>query len=134
MAKLFAYYYIVGVLVLGAAWCATAEKPIWLKSNYEDELNDVENGDDSSLFNLEKRPSWVVGRDLSYDAYRSGGGGDDFNLEKRLSWVVPGKRIIEFKKDLDDQLSLIEKYEKSLRDIRNALLIQKSKEAKRPKF
>ncbi|RNA02353.1 hypothetical protein BpHYR1_053692, partial [Brachionus plicatilis] len=59
---------------------------------------------------IDKRPSWVVGRDVEKDNY---------------------KRIIEFKKDLEDQLDFIEKYENNLDEIKQILLQQKLKQ-KRP--
>lgn len=59
---------------------------------------------------IDKRPSWVVGRDLEKENY---------------------KRIIEFKKDLEDQLDFIEKYENNLDEIKEILNQQKLKQ-KRP--
>lgn len=59
---------------------------------------------------IEKRPSWVVGRDIDKDNH---------------------KRIIEFKKDLEDQIDFIEKYERNLDEIKQILLQQRSKQ-KRP--
>ena len=66
--------------------------------------------------NLSKKPSWAVGRSLEGDSEE-----ELFELEKKPSWVVGHerersvrKRIIEFKKDLEQELSLLNKYEDEL--------------------
>lgn len=96
-------FYLIGIIVLSAYVAQiNASKGSYLNS---EELNELENSDAEGGFNLDKRPSWVV-----------------------------GKRIIEFKKDLDDQLALVEKYENNLREVKNFLQFQKSRELKRPAF
>ncbi|CAF1141204.1 unnamed protein product [Brachionus calyciflorus] len=106
------YLYIGAILVLNACMavlidCKAFEASSSSSSSSDEdtiETNKYET-DDMFVHLPGKRPSWVVGRDLS----------DKNNY----------KRIIEFKKDLQDQLEFIEKYENDLDELKKLILKQK---------
>lgn len=82
---------LVAMLVLGSFMCQISASSPSGKVFYSDESDD-DSSSEESIFarGIDKRPSWKVqtGRDLS-------------------------KRIIEFKRDLDDKLTIIKLLQKS---------------------
>lgn len=99
---------------------------------------------------ISKRPSWAVGRSVDgseeyNDANENNSENDEWlssYVEKKPSWVVGRdlisnqknymKRIIEFKRNLNDHFGIIEKYENELDELKKLIFQQVHKEKKGP--
>ena len=91
-------YLVCFVVVIGHCFAEEESK----RANWAPGAGRTLEGDsEEELFELEKKPSWVVGRERA---------------ERSIK-----KRIIEFKKDLEQELALLNKYEDELNSL-NVLL------------
>lgn len=65
--------FLVGVLLIASSllvFVAAEKDAAWLKNALtSDEITEIEGNDESSMLDVDKRPSWVSGRDLSNSDY-----------------------------------------------------------------